>query len=589
MGNLRRFSSFVRPYWKQSLASLVLLTCLVAMDLSIPRLIQRIIDHGIYRHDERVIVVTSLVMLAISVVSAVFAVGNNVFSVRVSESVARDLREAIFRHIQSFSYGNLDEQKTGQLMVRLTSDVNALKGLVHISLRIGTRSPLLMIGSLFLMVRTSPGLALSMVPLLLLTSATVGFFATRMEPLFRAVQEKLDRLNNVLQENVAGVQVVKAFVRADHERARFGDANEDLTRRSIRVMEFMSTMGPVLTLLVNTAVVVVVWVGGQRSIRGDLSVGQIVAFTNYLMTTMTPLIMTAMLANTWASAIVSARRVYRVLDTAPDVRDTENAVWLPSSAEGRIVFENVSFHYGGSHDGAVLEDVNLTIEPGQTVAFLGATGAGKTTLVHLIPRFYDVTSGRITVDGIDIRQIRQDSLLSVMAVVPQESILFSGTIRENIRYGKPEADDAETVLAAKAAQAHDFILAFENGYDTHVEERGVNLSGGQKQRIAIARALLARPKILILDDATSSVDVETETKIHDAIAAQHFARTTLIVAQRVSTVLKADKIVILDQGRISAQGTHRTLIESSSIYREICESQLTGSIPVDDSRGRAPA
>ena len=589
MGNLRRFSSFVRPYWKQSLASLVLLTCLVAMDLSIPRLIQRIIDHGIYRHDERVIVVTSLVMLAISVVSAVFAVGNNVFSVRVSESVARDLREAIFRHIQSFSYGNLDEQKTGQLMVRLTSDVNALKGLVHISLRIGTRSPLLMIGSLFLMVRTSPGLALSMVPLLLLTSATVGFFATRMEPLFRAVQEKLDRLNNGLQENVAGVQVVKAFVRADHERARFGDANEDLTRRSIRVMEFMSTMGPVLTLLVNTAVVVVIWVGGQRSIRGDLSIGQIVAFTNYLMTTMTPLIMTAMLANTWASAIVSARRVYRVLDTAPDVRDTENAVWLPSSAEGRIVFENVSFHYGGSHDGAVLEDVNLTIEPGQTVAFLGATGAGKTTLVHLIPRFYDVTSGRITIDGIDIRQIRQDSLLSVMAVVPQESILFSGTIRENIRYGKPEADDAETVLAAKAAQAHDFILAFENGYDTHVEERGVNLSGGQKQRIAIARALLARPKILILDDATSSVDVETETKIHDAIAAQHFARTTLIVAQRVSTVLKADKIVILDQGRISAQGTHRTLIESSSIYREICESQLTGSIPVDDSRGRAPA
>jgi len=589
MGNLRRFSSFVRPYWKQSLASLVLLTCLVAMDLSIPRLIQRIIDHGIYRHDERVIVVTSLVMLAISVVSAVFAVGNNVFSVRVSESVARDLREAIFRHIQSFSYGNLDEQKTGQLMVRLTSDVNALKGLVHISLRIGTRSPLLMIGSLFLMVRTSPGLALSMVPLLLLTSATVGFFATRMEPLFRAVQEKLDRLNNGLQENVAGVQVVKAFVRADHERARFGDANEDLTRRSIRVMEFMSTMGPVLTLLVNAAVVVVVWVGGQRSIRGDLSVGQIVAFTNYLMTTMTPLIMTAMLANTWASAIVSARRVYRVLDTPPEIRDAENAVWLPSSAEGRIVFENVSFHYGGSHDGAVLEDVNLTIEPGQTVAFLGATGAGKTTLVHLIPRFYDVTSGRITVDGIDIRQIRQDSLLSVMAVVPQESILFSGTIRENIRYGKPEADDAETVLAAKAAQAHDFILAFENGYDTHVEERGVNLSGGQKQRIAIARALLARPKILILDDATSSVDVETETKIHDAIAAQHFARTTLIVAQRVSTVLKADKIVILDQGRIAAQGTHRTLIESSSIYREICESQLTGSIPLDNSRGRAPA
>jgi ATP-binding cassette subfamily B multidrug efflux pump len=293
---------------------------------------------------------------------------------------------------------------------------------------------------------------------------------------------------------------------------------------------------------------------------------------------MTPLIMMTILSNVWAGGIASAKRVNEVLDTVPDVRDAPDAVTLPEPAEGRLVFENVSFRYRGEHAESVLEGIDLTIEPGQTVAFLGSTGSGKSTLVNLVPRFYDVTAGRIMLDGIDIRRLKQESLLARIGIVPQETVLFSETVRDNIRYGVPGAGDEEIFAAAEAAQAHDFILALPQGYDTHVEERGVNLSGGQKQRIAIARALLMRPTILILDDSTSSVDVETETKIQEALEARMRRHTTLVVAQRISTVLKADKIVVLEKGRITAEGTHGELIAACPIYREIFESQLGNGI-----------
>jgi ATP-binding cassette subfamily B protein len=488
--------------------------------------------------------------------------------------VARDLRQAVFRKIQTFSYGDLDRMKTGLLMVRLTSDTSALQRLTQVSLRIGTRAPLLMIGSLILMVRTSPSLALTMLPLLVVTSVILVFFALKMEPIFRSVQQKLDRLNTVLQENIAGVRLVKSFVRADFEGERFEKANEAYTGQSVRVLQVVSTISPVLTMCVNIGMVIVIWVGGIHSVQGNLSVGQIVAFTNYLLTTMTPLIMMTVLSNVWAGGIVSAKRVSEVLDTVPDVRDAPDAIALPEPVEGGLVFENVSFHYNGAHAESVLEGIDLTIEPGQTVAFLGSTGSGKSTLVNLVPRFYDVSAGRILLDGIDIRRIRQDSLLAQIGIVPQETVLFSGTVRDNIRYGVPGANDEEIFAAAKAAQAHDFITALPKGYDTHVEERGTNLSGGQKQRIAIARALLTRPKILILDDSTSSVDVETETRIQEALEAQMRRHTTLVVAQRISTVLKADRVVVLEKGRIAAEGTHGELMVASPIYQEIFESQL---------------
>jgi ATP-binding cassette subfamily B multidrug efflux pump len=577
MNHVKKLSVFVRPYWKRAVLALVLLTTLVFMDLSIPRLIQRIIDQGIGQHNQALVIQTGLLMLGISALSTLIAVGNNNLSVWVGESTARDLREAIFSKIQTFSYGNLDRMKTGQLMVRLTSDASAFQRLVQVTLRIGTRAPLLMIGSLILMINTSPGLALTMLPLLLVTLTLIVFFVVKMEPLFRSVQQKLDRLNTVLQENVAGVRLVKAFVRADFEDERFEVANEAFTDHSARVMQFMASMSPALTVCINIGMVIVIWAGGLDAIRGEMTVGQIVAFTNYLLTTMTPLVIMTMLSNAWANGIASARRIDEVLDAVPEVQDVPGALPVPSAAPARIAFENVSFHYNSSNgvaDDAVLDGINLVAEPGQTVAILGATGAGKSTLVNLVPRFYDVSAGRICVDDLDIRQVQQDSLLAQIAVVPQETVLFSGSVRDNIRYGAPEAGDDEVMAAAKAAQAHDFILGLPQGYDTRVEERGVNLSGGQKQRIAIARALLTHPKILILDDSTSSVDVETETEIQDALEAQGRQHTSLVVAQRISTVLKADKIVVIDRGRVAAEGTHQELMRSSPIYQEIYASQL---------------
>jgi ATP-binding cassette subfamily B protein len=587
MNHIFRLSSFVRPYWKRAVLALVLLSSLVVMDLSIPRLIERIIDQGINRNDMTVVATTAALMIFLSLLSAVIAIGNNYFSVQVGEGVARDVREALFLKIQSFSYGNLDRQHTGPLMTRLTSDVAALKTLTQVSLRIGTRGPLLMIGSVLLMFLTNSHLALTLFPLLVVTAAIIVLFIVNLEPLFLGVQQRLDRLNNVLQENIAGVRLVRAFVRADFEERRFADANQELTARSIRVMEFMSVMSPALTVCVNIGMVIVIWAGGLQAIRGELTLGQIVAFTNYLLTTMTPLIMMTNLSNTWAAGIASAERVDEVLATVPEIRDDPDAAALPSGARGRVVFENVSFCYNPESCELVLREINLTAEPGERLAILGATGAGKSTLVNLIPRFYDTTSGRVLFDGVDVRHLRQSSLLAAIGIVPQESILFSGTVRENIAYGRPEATDEEVVAAAKAAQADGFILELAGGYGGRVEERGANFSGGQKQRLAIARAILMQPEVLILDDSTSAVDVETETLVQDALETLMRGRTSFVVAQRISTVLRADKIIVLEGGRIAAQGTHRALLESSPIYREIFDSQLGAGLPPDET-GQAP-
>ena len=578
MIHLRKLLYFVQPYWRRSLAALMLLVAVIAVDLSIPRLIQRIIDQGINAKDLHVVIATTVLMLSLSAVQAVFAVSNNILSIQVGEGVARDVRQTLFVKIQSFSFGNLDHLNTGQLMVRLSSDTTTLQRAVQVSLRIGTRAPLLMLGSLILMFVTDSHLALMIVPVLVATLLVILFFVSRMTPLFLTVQQKLDRLNTVLQENIAGVRLVKAFVRQAHENSRFAAANEDYTDRSIRVMSFMATLFPSMSVFVNIGIVIVIWAGGIQSASGGVSVGQIVAFINYLQTTLGPLAVMVMLANVVSAATASAERINEVLETVPEVQDAEEAVPLAETGRPRIVFENVDFRYDGSGDGGVLKDVDLVAEPGQTVAILGATGAGKSSLVNLVPRFYDVARGRVTWNRTDVRDLKQGDLLQHVGVVPQETVLFSGTVRDNIRYGRPRAGEGEVVAAAKAAQAHDFIMSLPQGYDTRIEERGVNLSGGQKQRIAIARALLLRPSILILDDSTSSVDVETETHIQDAM--KEFVRdsTSFVVAQRISTVLHADKIVVVDQGKVIAQGTHRELMESSPLYREIYDSQLGNGV-----------
>jgi ATP-binding cassette subfamily B protein len=578
MEDIKKIFRFVKPYWKLAVLSLILLIFMVLFDLSIPRLIERIIDQGIKQKDLAIVLQTSALMIVISLLDALVAVLNNIYSIRVGESVARDIRKAIFVKVQNFSYGNLDHFSTGKLMVRLTSDTSAVQRITQVSLRIGTRAPLMMIGSIILMFITSKILALTMVPLLVVASAVILFFSVRMEPFFRSVQQRLDRLNTMLQENIAGARLVKSFVRGDFEGQRFETANEDLTQNTIQVMQFMSAMSPALTVFINIGLVLVIWVGGLQAIAGNLSLGQIVAFTNYLLSTMTPLIMMTQLSNTWANGIASAKRINEVLDAAPEVPASLAPQHLPTSSENRVIFENVDFHYNSNTNLPVLEDICLSAEPGQTVAILGATGSGKTSLINLIPRFYDTTSGQVSVDGVNVRDLAEDDLLAHIAIVPQETILFTGTIRDNLCYGRPEATDEEIIAAARAAQAHEFIEEMPDGYNTRVEERGSNFSGGQKQRIAIARALVTHPDILILDDSTSAVDVETESKIQSALLQILRGRTCFVVAQRISTVLNADKIVVLDRGRIAAEGTHAELLNSSKIYQEIYDSQLGGGI-----------
>jgi ATP-binding cassette subfamily B protein len=578
---IRKIYSFAKPYWKLSVLALVLLFLRVCMDLSIPRLVEQIIDQGIKQNNQNVVLTTSAIMFGITILDTLVAIGSSIYSVRVGQSVSRDIRKAIFLKIQKFSYGNLDRFSTGKLMVRMTNDADAVQRFVQISLRIGASAPLTLIGSIILMYLTNRQLALSLVPLLLVTSAVLVFFSVKMEPFYQTIQTKLDWLNTVLQENIAGSRLVKAFVRSDHESQRFESANEDYTRNTVKVMQFNSTMSPVMNLLVNVGLVYVVWAGGLSTINGGMTVGQLVAFINYLMTILNPIMQMSVVATAWANGLASAQRVFEVLDAVPEVEEPVDGLTLPEATEASVVFDDVSFHYNGSTDGTILKGINLVAEPGKTIAILGATGAGKSSLVNLIPRFYDVSQGSVAVDGFNVRKLKGESLLSRVGIVPQETILFSGTISDNIRYGRPSATDEEVVAAAKAAQAHDFIMSFPEGYDSHIEERGSNLSGGQKQRLAIARAIITQPDILILDDSTSSVDVETETKIQTALTEIMHDRTSFVVAQRISTVLNADKIIVLDKGQIVAEGTHTELMKTSPVYREIYDSQLGSGVHDD--------
>jgi ATP-binding cassette subfamily B multidrug efflux pump len=445
--------------------------------------------------------------------------------------------------------------------------------IVMMSLRILTRAPLWVVGSMFMLVTTSTQLSLLMLALLPVIGGFIWFFGAKARPQFTKVQQKLDKLNQVLQENLAGMRVVKAFVRVEHEKARFDRVNRDLTVQNVKVMQLLAVLLPTMFLLVNLGVVGVIWFGGRLAILEDFTVGEIIASVNYMTYSLFPLMMLGGMIGPLSAADASAARIWEVLDSPAEVQNRPQARALPSVA-GRVAFEDVCFSYNHGCDDLVLDGVNLVAEPGQTVAILGATGSGKSSLIHLIPRFYDVERGRVTLDGVDVRDMPLDALRSQIGIALQEAVLFSGTVRDNIRYGRPGATDEEVVAAAKAAQAHDFIVAFPEGYDTVLGQRGVNLSGGQKQRIAIARALLVRPKVLILDDSTSSVDVETEAKIEAALEELMAGCTTFVVAQRISTVLNADQIVVLERGKVAAVGTHAELMRSSPIYQEIYKSQL---------------
>jgi len=573
MSAIIKVLKFLKPYTRDAILAMVLLALGVGADLSIPRFVQILIDQGVIGNNMTIIFQTSLTMIGASILSALLAIVNTVFSVRVSQSFAADVRQAVYHKIQSFSFGNLDGFQTGRLLVRLTSDVNQLQIMVLLSLRMLVRAPLLLIGSIGFMIATNQQLALTVLLLLPITLILIIIFIRIAQPIFMVVQKKLETLNQILQENLSGIRVVKAFVRREYENTRFNEANTDLMSQSFKVSRLISVLFPVMILVMNLSTVAVIYFGGLQAIEGSLTVGEIMAFINYLMSTMFPLLMLSMMAGQISAANASAERVMEIIDSTSKVQDEPNALTM-TTIKGRVAFEDVSFSYNGDGAEPVLQNINLVAEPGQTIAILGATGSGKTSLINLIPRFYDVLKGRVTIDDVDVRKVTQDSLRSQIGISLQEILLFSGTIRDNIKYGKADATEEEVIAAAKIVQAHEFIMSLPDGYDALIGQRGVNLSGGQKQRLAIARALLVNPRILILDDSTRFVDVETEAKIHEAMEALIKDRTSFIVAQRVSTVLNADKIVVLNRGTIVAEGTHSELMQTSPIYQEIYDSQL---------------
>ena len=577
MSSIRKLAGFLRPYSREVIIGPLLMVVEVAMDLMQPRLMQQIIDVGIAQLDMSVVVNTGLLMVALALLGAFGGSGNLVFGVIAAQGLGADLRSALYRKVQSLSFGNLDELETGQLVTRLTNDVTQVQEVVLIVLRIMVRGPLMLVGGLVMATITSPRLALLFLLLSPIVLGLLTWMIRKAHPMFGAVQRRLDSLNTVMQENLAGMRVVKAFVRADHEKQRFGATNYELMDRTIRATRLVSVVRPFMMLALNLGVVGAIWFGGIQVVQGDMSVGQIIAFVNYLLRTLFSLMMVGMLLIRVSRAEASADRILEVLNTEPKIKNMPGAAGV-FSARGRVAFEHVAFSYDGHSDDPVLQNIDFVAEPGQMVAILGATGSGKSSMIHLIPRFYEVTGGRVTIDGVDVRDVEKEALRRNIGIALQESVLFSGAIRDNILYGRPDATNDEVVEAARAAQAHRFIGEFPDGYDTVLGQRGVNLSGGQKQRIAIARALITEPAVLILDDSTSSVDVETEAKIQDALIGLMRGRTSFVIAQRISTVLNADKILVLDDGTIAAEGTHRGLMRSSPLYREIYESQLGNGV-----------
>jgi ATP-binding cassette, subfamily B, multidrug efflux pump len=572
----RDLVKFLKPYWLSAVLAPLLMLLEVAMDLMQPRMIQRIVDEGITQMNMPVVIETGLWMILFAFIGMIGGVGCTIYATVAAQGFGADLRSSLFRKVQSLSFSNLDELETGQLVTRLTNDVTQVQEMVAMLLRIMVRAPLMLIGSLAMVIITSLRLSMMLLVLGPLVAVLIVWVIRKAYPMFSSMQQKLDDLNSVLQENLAGVRVVKAFARHEHEIGRFGKANDALMTLTVRAARALAVTWPGMMTIMNLGIVAAVWFGGVQVTAGDLQTGQLIAFVNYLGRTLMSLMMVSMLVMRLARAQASAERIQEVFDSKPAIQNEPDAR-TDFNLRGQVAFEGVSFSYGNG-ESPVLKDISFTAEPGQTVAVLGATGSGKSSLVHLIPRFYDVSNGRVTLDGMDVRYLDEKVLRRSISIALQESILFSGTIKDNIRYSRPEATDEEVIEAAQAAQAHDFIVQFPGGYESQIGQRGVNLSGGQKQRIAIARALLAQPLVLILDDSTSSVDVETESLIEEALEKNKRQRTRFVVAQRISTVLNADKILVLDEGRIAAQGTHQELLKTSRIYGEIYESQLGNGV-----------
>lgn len=521
---------------------------------------------------ERALISAGGLILVFALIRGLFSFTQAYMGERASQSVSFDFRNELFAKIQRLSFSYHDRHRTGQLMIRATDDVEKVRLFIGQGLLMAVQALILMVGTLLILFLTNVRLTMIILPILPVAMILFMAFGAIARPMFEIVQRKLSALNGILQENLAGIRVIKAFNREQRQQAHFDAAAEDYMNGLLRVMRLMTFLFPAIFLLANLGQALILFYGGRQIIGGSLTLGEYQKFSLYLVFIFIPVGQLGFIISQMAQAAASAGRIFEILDARQEVEDQPGAQPLPP-IEGQVVFEAVSFRYFGA-EAPVLNQVSFVAQPGQTVALLGMTGSGKSTLINLIPRFYDPTDGRVLIDGHDLGTVKLDSLREQIGIVLQETTLFAGTIRDNIAFGRSDANIEQVTAAASAAAAHDFILEFPRGYETPVGERGASLSGGQKQRIAIARALLLDPRILILDDSTSSVDLQTEYLIQQALDRLMVGRTSFVIAQRISTVLNADQILVLDKGQIAAQGTHEQLLERSEIYAEIYHSQL---------------
>ena len=548
----------------------ILMLLEVAMDLTLPTMLSNIVDIGIANSDINYVLTAGAKMILFAFLGLIGGVGCSFFSTIAAVNLGQNLRDGLFAKIQSLSFLELDHFKTSSLITRLTNDITQVQTMVMMGLRILVRAPLLCIGGLWMAYRLSQSLSIVFVITIQIFLIFVAIVMSKSFPLFKTMQEKIDKVNNVMRENLLGVRVIKAFTMEHKQRDRFNEANDDLMSQSIRAQKIMIILNPVVMLLVNFSVIGVLWYGGYLVRDGLLETGKIMAFINYLTQIMMSMMMVIMISMNFSRAKASADRINEVFATNSSIQENEKTAELTNYD---IEFKNVSFKYH-EHSEEVLKDISFKIKHGNQVGIIGGTGSGKSSLVNLIPRLYDVSEGEVLIGGQNVKTLSLSELRDKIGVVLQESILFSGTIASNFKFGYHEATQDELDDAAKDAQAMEFIQAKEDGYETVVEQRGKNLSGGQKQRVSIARTLIRDPKILILDDSSSALDMATESKLQRAIKERMKESTVIMIAQRISAVMDADQIIVLDQGEISGIGTHEELLKTNEIYRSIAISQL---------------
>lgn len=538
-----------------------------------PLLMAKIIDNGVMPRDLTVITQVGGYMILISVAGLVASVLNIYVSSRTSIGFGTDLRTELFNKIQQLSFSDIDRFNSASLITRLTNDISKIQQVILISMRILLRSPLILFLAIFFVVKINADLALVLIGMIPVLSIGIYLILRKGFPLFIKVQQKVDHLNGIIRENLINIRVVKSFVREDFETKKFANSSEDLRDMVIRASNIVVSVFPLMQLVMNISVILILWIGGQKIVSGNLKVGELISFVNYLSQILMSLMLLSMTIMAFARASASSKRILEVMNTDPSLTNTPEGLQNKHKIEkGEVIFQNVSFrHYAGEND--VLRNVNFHIKQGETIAIVGATGSAKSSMIQLIPRLYDATSGKILVDGINVKDYNLDELHSKIGMVLQKNELFSGTIIENLKWGKPDATEEEIIQAAQAAEAHEFIMSFSDGYNTKLGRGGINVSGGQKQRICIARALLRKPKILILDDSTSAVDSNTEQKIRTNLNTMLQETTVFIVTQRINTMQSADRVIVLEDGEINAIGKPSELIEKSKVYQEIYNSQ----------------